>query len=124
MILDASALLALLLNEPGAQLVRQYLRGSAISSVNLAEVATLYVRRGVGAAEANSRLAVLPIRVTAFSKQQALLAAELVPLAGPLGLSLADRACLALGLDRNEPVMTADRVWAQLDLPVKVTVIR
>jgi PIN domain nuclease of toxin-antitoxin system len=123
-VLDASALLALLFDEPGADVVVDAIaRGAAISAVNLSEVATVLTRRGIA-----SDTILDPVReqveVEPFSESDALFAATLHPNTADAGLSLGDRACLALARRLGVPALTADHVWAEVRLDVVVQVIR
>jgi PIN domain nuclease of toxin-antitoxin system len=122
-VLDASALLAFLFREQGHERVAEVIGQSCMSSVNLAEVLTRFVRDGHAAVAVLTRLRAA-IEWVPFAEEHAIVAAELAPLTAPYGLSLGDRACLALALTRGEPAMTADRQWAQLDLGIRVELIR
>jgi len=124
-VLDASALLALLNDEAGAQeLTTQLLKEATISTVNLAEVQTKLVREGTDPAKA-WEFALAPIfDPEPFTVEQARIAGTLVKDTRPLGLSLGDRACLALGIMLKAPVYTADRHWKHLKLGVRIRVIR
>jgi ribonuclease VapC len=123
-VLDASALLALLNREPGAAVVASVADSAAISSVNWCEA---YGKlRGVGVPGeilrgemAESGLAVVP-----FARDDAESAGDLLPRTRDLGLSLADRACLALASRLGVPAVTADRAWKSLDLGVEIVCIR
>lgn len=121
-ILDASALLALLFQEPGADIVDRHLAGACISTVNLCEVLGRLARDGVPAGPLLDELARSSIVVVAFETAHAELAAAMVPHVRAHGLSLGDRACLALALARREPVLTADRVWLTVATAVDVEV--
>lgn len=123
-VLDVSALLAMLLGEVGAEQVEQLLPTAIMSNVSLTETVSFWVRNGGGLEETVQWLQQLPISWEGFSTGQAIIAASLVTLAKPYGLSLGDRACLALAIDKNLPVYTADRVWANLVLPVPVKLVR
>jgi PIN domain nuclease of toxin-antitoxin system len=124
-VLDASAILAVLQNEPGNEILTDELLAESIAStVNLAEVQTAMVRQGVAPDEAWKRAGIPVSRVVAFSEDQARVAGSLVAETRALGLSLGDRACLALALELNAPVYTADRSWKKLGLGVEVRVIR
>lgn len=123
-VLDASALLAWLFDEPGAGIVAEVIETSCISSVNLSEVATRVARNGLPPNEFAGDIEEMEFQVVPFLTEDALAAASLEPDTRRLGLSLGDRACLVLGLARNEPVYTADRVWAQLDIGAKIVSIR
>lgn len=124
-VLDASALLALLNNEPGAdKLTPELLNTAASSTVNLAEVQAKLVARGIDPDEA-WEATVAPIRASAdFTAEHARLAGTLVTQTRSLGLSLGDRACLALALSIKAPVYTADKSWKNLKLGVRIHVIR
>lgn len=124
MILDASALLAFLQREPGAEVVLKHLPESHISAVNWSEAAAKLRRYGAPATEVDVLPDRLGLTVLAFDRLQADVAAAIEPQTGPLGLSLGDRACLALALTRNQAAITADKAWLQMDLPVQVVAIR
>lgn len=121
-VLDASALLAFLFREPGHQEVAAVLAESCISSINLAEVLARFARDGHDPASVLARLADTPIEVAPFLAEDAALSAALVPATTGVGLSLGDRACLALAAARGAPAYTADRTWLSLDLPLAVSI--
>ncbi len=125
-VLDASALLALVNREPGWDVVARQAAGSdaTISSVNYAEVLQKASRRGVGAEDIDTGLDALGITVSPFSRLDARLAASFYRHRS--GLSLADRVCLALARSLASPAYTTDRLWAEwaTDLGVQVEVIR
>ncbi len=124
-VLDASVLLAVLNREPGAdKLTPQLLNLATSSTVNLAEVQSKLVHRGLSPQEA-WEATLSPIREpTAFTAEQAMTAGNLIVQARALGLSLGDRACLALGLALSAPVYTADKSWQSLKLGLQIHVIR
>lgn len=123
-VLDASALLAFLFREPGHERVAPLLDEALISTVNLAEVLSRFARDGHDPRPVAARLARAGIARVAFSERLAITAAAILPMVAARGLSLGDRACLALALSRDLPALTADRHWAGLDLPVPVHLIR
>ena len=128
-LLDASALLALIQNEPGADTVRDAVRdGASISAVNLAEVAARLCHRGWPAEVAAAALRKLGIGFLPFDSEIALQSGALRPATAPLGLGLGDRACLATAASQGIPALTADRVWSGLRIPgvpgVEVRLIR
>lgn len=123
-VLDASALLAVLLGEPGAEAVVPYLPRVVVSAVNAAEALTRLTDLGMALDAATRCLAGLDLETAPFATADATVAASLRQATRPLGLSLGDRACLALGLARGLPVLTADREWAKLDAGVRVELIR
>lgn len=124
-VLDASALLAILNQEPGAEeLTPELLSAATTSTVNLAEVYGKLVSRGLGPEEA-WEAAMSPIRETvAFTPEHARLTGDLVAQTRALGLSLGDRACLALGIALKLPVYTADKSWKKLKASIRIHVIR
>lgn len=124
-VLDASALLAVLNREPGAdKLGPELLNSAASSTVNLAEVQIKLVDRGLSPDDAWAATLSTVREAIPFTAQQAKTASDLIAQTRPLGLSLGDRACLALGLELKVPVYTADRSWKNLKLGVKIHVIR
>lgn len=123
-ILDASAVLALLNQESGFQIVEQHISHSLISAVNLAEVITVLRQLGMPYSEATELTDEIISHVVAFDKEQAAITAELRTSTKSLGLSLGDRACLALAKLKNLSVLTADSAWAQLEIGVSVQLIR
>jgi ribonuclease VapC len=124
-VLDASALLAVLNQEPGAEaLTPELLSGASISTVNLAEVHGKLVGRGLSPDDA-WEAALGPVReAVPFTVEHARLVGDLVAQTRPLGLSLGDRACLALGVALKAPVFTADRSWKKLKVGARIHVIR
>lgn len=122
--LDTSALLALLFAETGAEQVAAVLPEALMSTVNLSEALGFYVRNGALLEDIARHLAELPIVWLPFSSEQAAIAAGLLPLTKQYGLSLGDRACIALAIEKNMPIYTADRVWGELPLPIPVIKIR
>lgn len=123
-VVDASAALAFLLGETGADVVAPRLPGGVMSAVNLAEVAQRCWRLGHDPTPYVDRLAASGLRIVDADLLAARLAADLERLTRPYGLSLADRFCLALALDRQAPVLTADRPFQKLGLPIPIVLIR
>lgn len=129
-ILDASALLAVVYEEAGINRVEPALRhGALISSVNWAEAISRMAERGQPVSEALPRIQATistlgVLTIVPFDEQQAVEVARLRVLTKALGLSLADRACLALGRLHRLPVLTTDRAWRTLRLSIKIEVIR
>lgn len=122
--LDASALMAALRGEPGAEAVEAVLDDAAISAVNLSEVQAKLVERGTPADLAWGWLVDLDLEVVSFDAAQARAAADLRPPTRARGLSLADCACLAAARTLGLPAMTADRPWGDLGLDIEVRPIR
>jgi ribonuclease VapC len=123
-VLDASALLAVLFGERGADAVLETLPGAVIGAVNLAEVVTKLQERGVPEAEIERDIAELDLPVIPFDAAQAMAAGKLRASTRSQGLSLGDRACLALAAARGVPAVTVDRVWASVEVGVEVVVAR
>ena len=109
--LDASAVLALLFEETGAETVRAQLRTGVIGAANLAEVLAKLSDHGLPTLEAIRAVAILGLEVAPMTEAQAQRSAELRPLTRKAGLSLGDRACLALAAELSAPAVTADRSW-------------
>jgi ribonuclease VapC len=123
-VLDASALLAFLQNEPGADKVEAVLTRSCISAVNLAETLSKLVEHGKPLDALSYQLERLRLPVIPFDAAEAKIVASLWHPTRAAGLSPGDRACLALGLRLALPVLTTERAWTKLKLGVDVRVIR
>jgi PIN domain nuclease of toxin-antitoxin system len=124
-VLDASAILAFIQGEPGSEkLTPELLSGSLCSAVNLAEVHGKLVSRGWSIDEAWEDALSPAQEVIPFDLSQARIAGDLVTQTRTFGLSLGDRACLALALALKAPVFTTEQVWKKLKLDVAVHVIR
>jgi PIN domain nuclease of toxin-antitoxin system len=123
-VLDASALMAVLREEPGAAAVEAVLDHAAISAVNLSEVQAKLVERGTAAELAWSSLVDLQLDVVDFDAAQAKVAGDLRRLTRPQGLSLGDRACLALAHALGLPAVTADRAWVGLEIGIEIRTVR
>ncbi len=123
-VLDASALLAYLREEPGSDRVDEVLGGAVITSVNWAEVVQKSLSAGVEVEGLRQDLQALGLVVEPFSAGDADTTARLWAQTQRLGLSLADRACLSLGLRLKLPVITCDRAWAELPLPLPIVLLR
>jgi PIN domain nuclease of toxin-antitoxin system len=125
-VLDASALLAMLHKEPGGEAVRDVVARSRMGVVNFAEVVSHLVHTGVPAAEVDAALARLQIEVLEADIELARAAGRLRGSTAAFGLSLGDRFCLALGARDRLPVWTADRQWRAVaeELGVEIVFIR
>lgn len=123
-VLDASAVLALVQDEPGASEVEQHLGQAVMSTVNWAEVAGVLDARGLAPAPLRSVVEALGIEVMAFDAETADGTGCLWRKTREQGLSLADRACLAVARSLDLPAVTADRAWLELDVGVDVRCIR
>jgi ribonuclease VapC len=126
-VLDTSAVLAILFREMGQDVVRSALHeGAMLSTVNFAEAITRLVRDGMAADRAAAAITALPIGLRELDAQLATDAGALFAQTRPFGLSLGDRACLALARQEGAPTLTGDRVWLQVAplLGVDVRLIR
>lgn len=122
--LDASALIALVLREPGHDRVSARLAGACISSVNLVEVLARFLRDGIDVDDASREIAQLGIERVSLEPDEAPEVAALIAVTRSAGLSLGDCACLALAKARGVPALTADRAWTKLDIGITIEVIR
>lgn len=113
-VLDASAVLALLLGEPGADKVKSALDGSIMTTVNLAEVVSHYAKLGAAQSEVEALLCPLPIRLVPIDAALSYDAGMLRPITLEGGLSLGDRYCLALAKRKGRPALTAERRWSMI----------
>jgi ribonuclease VapC len=123
-VLDASAVLALLHDEPGADRVDAVLGDAVLSTVNWAEVAGLLDARGLPAAPLRETIEALGIELRAFGAEDADETGGLYTSTRDAGLSLGDRACLALARSLGAPALTADRAWLDVDVGVEVRCLR
>lgn len=123
-VLDASAVLALLQSEPGWDRVATEIGAASMSAVNAVEVMTRLVDRCAPDPTVRAARALVERLSVPFDHRQAMRAAELRRVTRPLGLSLADRCCLALAMTESLPILTADRAWANLDIGLEIRVVR
>ena len=123
-VIDAAALLAVLLHEPGADTVVPVLRASAMSTLNVSECCSRAPERGAGEEAVLRALRRFEIDVVPFDLRQAVGAARLRDATRHVGASLGDRACLELGRSRGLAVFTADRRLAKLDIGIDIRLIR
>jgi ribonuclease VapC len=122
--MDTSVFLAFANRELGAEKVRPRLREAVVSAVNATEILQKLASKKMTLVRAEEYLNRLVNEIIVFDLEQAAITAALLTQTQPFGLSLGDRACLALGIHLDLPIMTADRVWAKLDIGVSIEVIR
>ena len=122
-VLDSSAVIALLMGEPGQERVRDRLAGAVMSSVNLAEVVSYFARRGAKQDAVTALVSSIAIEVVTFDAELATAAGMLVAATRDAGLSLGDCACLALAAARQAEALTADRAWLKLGAGIGADVV-
>ncbi|MCK5930959.1 MAG: type II toxin-antitoxin system VapC family toxin [Fulvimarina manganoxydans] len=122
-VLDASALLALIFDEPGRDRVARTLPGAMISTINLAEVATRLFDVGIPAETVSQIFTELQLSIVPFDADQAMTAASYREPTRSAGLSLGDRACLAVARHLGVPVLMADRAWSDLAGPLALEIV-
>jgi PIN domain nuclease of toxin-antitoxin system len=123
-VLDSSAIIALLREEVGAETVAQALDGARLCTVNLSEIVGKMAELGLPVDAVGQMMADLAVQVVDADEDLAWRAGALRPTTREAGLSLGDRFCLALAQREGARVLTADRAWAGLDLDVEVVLIR
>jgi PIN domain nuclease of toxin-antitoxin system len=123
-VLDASALLAVLHEEPGGETVEAVLESAAISTVNWSEVVQKALDRNVETTGLRQDFEALGLEIVPFSAGQAERTAQLRAQTRHLGLSLGDRACLALAAELALPAVTTDRVWSDIEIKVEIRLAR
>ena len=122
--LDASAVLAVMKDEPGAERVANRLSGAHLCVVNFSEIVAKLAELKVETDGLTGDLTALGVTLTPLDPDRAMVMGRLRPKTRGHGLSLGDRACLALALSSGVPALTADRAWAELDIGVEIEVIR
>ena len=123
-VFDSSALLAITFEEEGAEIAAQALNDGIISAVNASEVITRYVDLGASEEEALTSFRAFGLEIYPFDESLAIATGLMRSATRDAGLSLGDRACLALAIREHSSVLTADRAWATLDLDIAVELIR
>ena len=123
-VLDSSAILALVHGEQGAEVVAGILPNAVASTVNIAEIVAHLADGGAPDERIRGVVGALNLHIVPFDEDQAFTAGALRRVTREKGLSLGDRACLALARQTGLPALTADRIWADLDVGVEVRLIR
>ena len=123
-VFDSSALLAIVFEEDGAEVAARRLSGGIVSAVNASEVIARLVDFGTSGEDARNALLSFGLDIRPFDMVLAVAAGQLRATTREKGLSLGDRACVALAIREQAGIVTADRAWAGLDLDVAVELIR
>ncbi|MGA2218816.1 MAG: type II toxin-antitoxin system VapC family toxin [Terracidiphilus sp.] len=124
-VLDASAILAVIFHEPGAEKLTEEILDEAVAgTVNLAEVQAKLVKKGYDPEVAWEDALLLDSDPEPFTAAQARIAGSLIAKTEKYGLSLGDRSCLALAIALKAPVYTTEQAWRNLKIGVPVNVIR
>jgi PIN domain nuclease of toxin-antitoxin system len=123
-VLDASALIAFVRNEPGAERVAAVLTGACISAVNLEETLSKMIQYGKPLEAAAYQIERLRLPVVPFDSEQSRISASLWKGTRSIGLSLGDRACLSLALKLSVPALTTERDWSKINVGVQIEKIR
>lgn len=123
-VLDASVLLAVLLQEPDSEEIVSLLDRARLSSVNLAEVVTKLTAYGQSVDAALTLLEDMEIRIEPFDRARAFATGLLTTKTSKAGLSLGDRACLSLAAELGLKAVTSDKAWSKVDVGVEVEIIR
>jgi ribonuclease VapC len=123
-VLDASALVAVLRREPGAEFVEARMAGALMCTVNASEAVMRGVEKGFSEDLMAALISSQELELVSFDAELALSTARLRPSTKHLGLSFADRACIATAIRAKAVAVTADRIWATLDLPCTIEIIR
>lgn len=122
---DSSVLIALFAKESGYEIVKQHLKKAIISSVNVAEVYKYCIEsQKLTEDECRSLIQLSGIKVIDFCAKQALITTKIIEKTKPFGLSLGDRACFALAMCKNVPILTCDKIWKKVDLGLNVLIAR
>jgi ribonuclease VapC len=123
-VLDASAIIAVLRGEPGHEYVIPYLAGSLVSTINVAEVLCTARSFGSNPEKDSMALQMMQLKRMAFVEEQARIVASIYSQTSGSSIGIADRACLSLGIMHKLPVLTGDRTWAACDVGVEVRLFR
>lgn len=124
-VFDASAIIALFAKEKGYKLIKNHLKDAIISSVNIAEVYKYCIEvQKLTKDEARSLIKLADIKIVDFSEEQALIKAELVHKTKQHGLSLGDRACIALAMVGKHSIVTCDKIWQKIDIGLEFIMAR
>jgi PIN domain nuclease of toxin-antitoxin system len=123
-VFDASVVLTAVFREKGYEQVLSLEQTAMVSAVNIAEARSRLADHGLDRRAIDESLGLIDMRIVDFDAEQASLSSDLRKETRKVGLSLGDRACLALAMQKGAVAYTADKVWANVSLPIEVKVIR
>lgn len=124
-VFDSSALIMLFAKELGYESVRQNLKYAIISSVNIAQVYKYCIEvQNLTEEDCRNLIKLSGIKIIDFCEEQALITAKMIKQTKQYGLSLGDRACIALAMYKNHPILTCDKIWQKVELDVEFIMAR
>lgn len=125
-VFDSSAVIALFAKEKGYELITKYLKNAIISTVNLAEIYKYCIdQKDLSKEDCQEIIAMSGIKVIDFDNEQALISAAIYPKTKAFGLSLGDRACIALAINKdNLKVITCDKIWQDIQVDIHFIMAR
>ena len=124
-VFDSSALIMLFAKEKGYEIIKQHMKNAIISSVNIAEVYKYCIEvQNLTEDDCRSLIKLSGIKIIEFCEEQALITAKIIKKTKPYGLSLGDRACIALAMLKKHPVLTCDKIWQKVDLGIEFLMAR
>jgi len=124
-VFDSSALIALFAKEKGFEVIKQHLKNAIISSVNIAEVYKYCIDvQNLTEDECNDIVNISGVKIIEFDQKQALTTAQIYPKTKKYGLSLGDRACIALAIEKECSVLTCDKIWEKVHIDVEFIMAR
>lgn len=124
-VFDSSALIMLFAKELGYEKIKQNIKHATMSSVNVAEVYKYCIEvQKLGLDDCQNLIKLCGIKIIDFCDQQALISASIINHTKQYGLSLGDRACIALATLKNYPILTCDKIWQKVDLGIPIIMAR
>ena len=124
-VFDSSALIMLFAKEKGYEIIKQHMKNAIISSVNIAEVYKYCIEvQNLSEEDCRNLIKLSGIKIIEFCEEQALITAKIIKKTKQYGLSLGDRACIALAMLKNYPVLTCDKIWQKVDLDIEFIMAR
>ncbi len=124
-VFDSSALIMLFAKEKGYEIIKQRMKNAIISSVNIAEVYKYCIEvQNLSEEDCRSLIKLSGIKIIEFCEEQALITAKIIKRTKHYGLSLGDRACIALAMLNNHPILTCDKIWQKVDIDIEFIMAR